>query len=74
MRADHLSNTKRGEVCLYYKEDFPVSQRDDTSNLKECLVAGITIKMNDISSRAFIGLLINIVNSFSHFAILLTLL
>ena len=68
MRADHPSNTKRGGVCLYYKED------DDTSNLKECLVAGITIKMNDISSRAFIGLLINIVNSFSHFVILLTVL
>ena len=44
MRADHPSNTKRGGVCLYYKEHLPVIRRDDISNLKECLVAEINIK------------------------------
>ena len=24
VRADHLNNVKRGEVCMYYKESFPV--------------------------------------------------
>ena len=44
MRADHPSNTKRGGVCLYYKEHLPIIRRDDISNLKECLVAEITVK------------------------------
>ena len=39
MRAGHPSNTKRGGVCLCYKEHLPIIRRDDTSNLKECLVA-----------------------------------
>ena len=67
MRADHPSNTKRSEVCLYYKEHFLIIWRDDISNLKEFLVTEITIKMNDVSSRAYIGLLAKIVNSFSPF-------
>ena len=44
MRADHPSNTKRGGVCLYYKEHLPIIQGDDISNLKECLVTEITVK------------------------------
>ena len=44
MRADHPSNTKRGGVCLYYKEHLPIIRRDYMSNLKECLVTGITVK------------------------------
>ena len=67
MRADHPSNTKRSGVCLYYKEHFLIIWRDDISNLKEFLVTEITIKMNDVSSRAYIGLLAKIVNSFSPF-------
>ena len=35
IRADHLSYTKRGGVCLCYKEQLPMIGRDDTSNLKE---------------------------------------
>ena len=38
IRADHPSNTKRGRVCLYCKEHLPIIQRDDISNLQECLV------------------------------------
>ena len=44
MRADHPTDTKRGGVCLYYKEHLPVTRRYDISNLKECLVAEITVK------------------------------
>ena len=44
MRADHPSNTKRGGVCLYYKEHLPIIRRDYMSNLKEWLVTGITVK------------------------------
>ena len=43
-RADHPSNTKEGEVCLYYKEHLPIIRRDDISNLKEWLVTKIAGK------------------------------
>ena len=44
MRADPPSNTKRGGVCLYYKEHFPIIRRDDISDLQDCLVTEITVK------------------------------
>ena len=44
MRADYPSNTKRGGLCLYYKEHLPIIRRDDISILKECLVTEITVK------------------------------
>ena len=37
MRTAHPSNTKRGGLCLYYKEHLPIMRRGDISNLKECL-------------------------------------
>ena len=74
MRADHPSNTKRPGVCLYYKEHLPIIRRDYVSNLQECLVTEITVKISDVSSRAYIGLLAKIVKRFSPFVILLTFL
>ena len=53
MRADHPSNTKRGGVCLYYKEHLPIIRRDDISNLQECLVTEITVK----NKRCFLSCL-----------------
>ena len=44
MRADHASSTKRGGVCLCFKDHLPIIRRDDTSNLKECLVTEMTVK------------------------------
>ena len=41
--SDHPSNTKRGGVCIYYKESFSVSLVDITS-LPECLVCEVTIQ------------------------------
>ena len=74
MIVDHPNNTKRGGVCLYYKEHLPIIRRDDISNLQGCLVTEITKKINDVSSRTYIGLLAKIVNRFSLFVILLTFL
>ena len=74
MRVAHDSNIKRSGVCLYYKEHSPIIWRDDISNLKNCLVKEITIKMNDVSSRAYIGPLAKIVNSPSPFVFLLEFL
>ena len=44
MRAYHPSNTKRGRLCLFYKEHLPIIRRDDTFNLKEFLVMKIAVK------------------------------
>ena len=74
VRVDHPSNTKRGGAFLYCKEHLSIIRRDDISNLKECLVTEITVKINGVSLSAFIGLLAKIVNSFSPFVILLTFL
>ena len=35
-RADHSSNSKRGEACLYFKEHLPLIWRNDLSILQEC--------------------------------------
>ena len=43
MRADHPSNTKRGGVCMYYKNYLPVIRRTDLFNLQEWIVAEITV-------------------------------
>ena len=44
IRADHPNNTKRGCVCIYYKEHLPLKFRKDISPLSECLV--VEIKAN----------------------------
>ena len=38
VRSDHPSNTKRGGVCMYYKEHLPLKVRNDISSLSECIV------------------------------------
>ena len=43
IRSDHPSNTKRGGVCIYYKESLAVRLVDITS-LHECLVCEVTIQ------------------------------
>ena len=42
-RADHPSNSKRGGVCLYFKEHLPLIRRNDLSVLQECLVTEIIV-------------------------------
>ena len=41
LRADHPSDSKRGGVCIYYKEHIPLIKRDDISTLDNCLVTEI---------------------------------
>ena len=43
LRADHPSNTKRGGVCMYYKNYLPVIRRTGLSDLRESVVAEITV-------------------------------
>ena len=50
IRSDHPSNTKRGGVCIYYKEHLPFVRRNDITVLDECLVGEIKIQ----NSKCFI--------------------
>ena len=43
IRSDHPSNTKRGGVCIDYKEHLPFIRRDDITPLDECIVGEIKI-------------------------------
>ena len=40
-RADHSNGSKRGEVCIYYKEHIPLIKRDDICTLDSFLVTEI---------------------------------
>ena len=41
IRSDHPSDSKRGGVCIYYKEHIPLIKRDDLCTLDNCLVTEI---------------------------------
>ena len=41
IRSDHPSDSKRGGVCIYYKEHIPLIKRDDICTLGNCLVTEI---------------------------------
>ena len=43
IRSDHPSNTKRGGICIYYKESLAVRILNIIS-LTECLVCEVTIQ------------------------------
>ena len=50
IRSDHPSNTKRGGVCIYYKEHLPFIRRNDINALDECIVGEIRVD----NSKCFI--------------------
>ena len=52
--ADHPSNSKRGGVCLYFKEHLPLIRRNDLSIMQECLVTEIIVGNENVFSHAFI--------------------
>ena len=41
IRSDHPSDSKRGGVCIYYKEHISLIKRDDLCTLDNCLVTEI---------------------------------
>ena len=41
IRTDHLSDSKRDRVCVYYKEHISLIKRDDICTLDNCLLTEI---------------------------------
>ena len=44
IRSDHPSDSKKDEVCIYYKEHIPLILRDGINTLDNCLVTEICEK------------------------------
>ena len=44
IRSDHPSASKKGGVCVYYKEHIPLVRRDDLCTLSNCLVTEIRLE------------------------------
>ena len=44
IRSDHPSGSKRGGVCVYYKEHIPLVRRDDLCTFSNCLVTEIHLQ------------------------------
>ena len=51
-RADHPSNTKRGAVCIYYKESLSVRALNLT-NLNECITCQVSVQ----NCKGYIGVI-----------------
>ena len=43
LRCDHPSDTKRGGVCVYFKDFLNLKRRDDISTLDECIICEIKV-------------------------------
>ena len=43
IKTDHPSHTKRGGVCIYYKEYLPLTRKIGIFKLNECIVTEITV-------------------------------
>ena len=50
LRADHPSNTKRGGVCIYYKESLYVREVK-LSNLSQCIICEVSLR----NCKGYIG-------------------
>ena len=44
IRSDDPSGSKKGGVCIYYKEHIPLIKRDDLCSLSNCLVTEIRLE------------------------------
>ena len=46
LRSDHPSNTKRGGMCMFYKDYLRVIRCDDLCSLPKCIVTEIKLAKN----------------------------
>ena len=53
IRSDYPSDSKKGEVCIYYKEHISLILRDDTNTLDNCRVTEIHHKVKNVFLLVF---------------------
>ena len=52
IRSDHPSDSKKGGVCIYYKEHITLIRRDNLWTLDNCLVTAHLVKVKK-NSKSF---------------------
>ena len=55
IRADHPSNSKRGGVCIFYRESLAV-QSIKINYLNECLLCEVSFNNKKVTMLSYIGL------------------
>ena len=67
IRDGHPSNTKKGGVCVYYKEYLPLTRRVDICKLIGCIVTEITASNEHVSWHVFTDHQVKIKSNLSSF-------
>ena len=44
LRADHPSSSKRGGVCIYFKQSLPLIRNDNLSTVQKTIVTEISVE------------------------------
>ena len=44
LRADHPSNSKRGGVCIYFKQSLPLIRNNNLSTVQKTIVTEISVE------------------------------
>ena len=60
LREDHPSDTKRGGVCVYYKDYLPLTRKYGMSTLYECLICELKIGKKNVLLQLYIGHLLKL--------------
>ena len=60
LREDHPSDTKRGGVCVYYKDYLPLTRKYGMSTLNECLICELKIGKKNVLLQLYIGHLLKL--------------
>ena len=68
IRSDHPSDSKRGGVCIYYKEHIPLIKCDDLRTLDNCLVTEIRSQNKNVFSHASTDLKVKVRMNLKTFA------
>ena len=68
IRADHPNRTKRGGVCIHYKEYLPLIREIDICKLNECIVTEMNVNNERFFLHIFTDHQIKIKSSMSPLA------
>ena len=63
LRADHLSNNKRGGICISFKQSLPLIRRDDLNTMQEAIVTKISVKNETCFLHPSVGQQVKVMTS-----------
>ena len=54
LRCDHPSNSKKGGVCIYFKDHLPLTKKSGITRLSECLVYSIDSVQKYLTTKSYL--------------------